>query len=136
MISPILIPLCSRGSVSPSQGSVFTGNNSGDKSIKVSLGTIPGKGSATVSFEVTINNPLSEPTLANQASVTGTNFSSVKSDNPGTPQIGDATIIFAQISPPIHGPGISQGGIAGLAILLGGAMVWVIRRRQIRGKTG
>jgi uncharacterized repeat protein (TIGR01451 family) len=123
------------GSVTTSQGSVSKGNSAGDKWVGVSLGVIPPAGTATITFEVTINNPLHVHQIANQAITTGTNFSAVKSDDPGTPQPGDPTIIDVQASPLDHVPGIPGisfwGGVA-LILLLGGAMIWVIRRRQIQ----
>lgn len=120
------------GSVTPSQGNVMKGNSPGDMAIIVSLGTIPGHGMATVSFEVTINNPIWDPVIANQAVVQGTNFATVKSDDPGTRKNGDPTIIYAKTSPPVLGPGLSQWGIAVFVLLLGGAIAWAIRRREIR----
>jgi uncharacterized repeat protein (TIGR01451 family) len=123
------------GSVITSQGSVSKGNSAGDKWVGVSLGVIPAGGTATITFEVTINNPLHVHQIANQAITTGTNFSTVKSDDPGTPQPGDPTIIGVQTSPLDHIPGIPGisfwGGVA-MILLFGGAMIWVIRRRQIR----
>ena len=133
--NPDANPTLVTGSVTKTQGSVLKGNSSGDKWVEVSLGTIAAGGTATVTFEVTINDPVREPYISNQAVVTGTNFSNVKSDDPNTSQPNDPTIINIKTSPPVPGPGISQWGIVAMILLIGSAMVWVIRRRQIRGET-
>jgi uncharacterized repeat protein (TIGR01451 family) len=119
------------GSVIANQGFVLKGNIAGDSWVAVSFGVIPAGGIATVTFEVSINKPLWEHQIVNQAIVTGANFSSVKSDDPGTDQPGDPTITQVKTSPPVHGPGVSLWGIMALAMLLGGSMIWMIRRKQI-----
>jgi hypothetical protein len=73
--------------------------------------------------------------VINQAIVTGSNFSSVKSDDPGTPQLDDPAIIQIKTSPPVYGPGVSTWGIVAMVVLFGGTIVWVIRRRRIRSGT-
>lgn len=82
------------GSVSTSQGSVTTGNGVGDTSVQVALGTLTANGgSATVSFRVTIADPLAEGILevSNQALVSGSNFTTRPSDDPRTAALDDPT---------------------------------------------
>ncbi|MBX3052028.1 MAG: DUF11 domain-containing protein [Caldilineaceae bacterium] len=81
-------------SVQTSQGTITTGNNPGDTGVIVSLGTIPGGQSATITFRVTIRNPLPAGVtqVANQAVVTGDNFPDVPTDDPDTPGADDPTI--------------------------------------------
>ncbi|HEY9075989.1 MAG TPA: sortase [Anaerolineaceae bacterium] len=58
-------------------GTVLSGNTTGDTTVAVSLGTISGGGgTGTVSFQVTIQNPLPAAvvTIPNSGWVTGTNF--------------------------------------------------------------
>lgn len=123
------------GSVTTSQGSVLKGNWTGDKSVEVSLGAIPTNGIAKVTFEVSINKPLRELEIANQGLIKGSNIFSGKSDDPGTLRPDDPTITPIQSSP--SSPGTSSwvwGGVA-VAVLLGSAMVWLMRRRLTRGET-
>jgi uncharacterized repeat protein (TIGR01451 family) len=122
------------GSVATSQGKILKGNLPGQKSVEVAIGTISAGGKATVTFTVTINKPLWVHQIANQAVVTGSNFPGVKSDDPGTQQPDDPTIIQVKTSPPVHGPGVSQWGIVAMIVLLGSAMVWVMRRKLIQSQ--
>jgi len=122
------------GSVTRTQGSILSGNNKGNKVVEVYLGTILPGGEAVVTFQVTIDSPLWELYIANQASVTGSNFDPIKSDDPGTQQKGDPTVTNIQSSPPLHGPGLSRWGIITLAALLGGAMIWITGRKQIKNR--
>jgi cytochrome c peroxidase len=122
------------GSVTNSQGTIIKGMFPEHNSVEVAIGTIPAGGKATVAFNVTIKYPLWERQVANQAILTGTNFSTVKSDDPGTTQLNDPTVTQIKISPPVQGSGVSSWGIMAMVVLLGGAMVWVMRRRLIRGQ--
>lgn len=83
------------GSVTTTQGTVTQGNTPGDTSVQVSLGAIPPEGSATITFQVTINDPLVPETttqVANQGRVTGDDFRDVLTDDPDTPAASDPTI--------------------------------------------
>jgi len=82
------------GTVSTSQGSVVTGNSGGDTSVQINLGTLPANGgTATVTFRVSIADPLAEGILevSNQAFVSGSNFTSQPSDDPRTAALDDPT---------------------------------------------
>jgi uncharacterized repeat protein (TIGR01451 family) len=83
------------GSVHTSQGSVTSGNASGDTSVGVNIGTVLGGGATvTISFLVTINKPLQGGLIQvrNQGVVTGDTGPAVPTDDPTTPTPGDPTI--------------------------------------------
>jgi uncharacterized repeat protein (TIGR01451 family) len=122
------------GSVTRTQGSVKKGNRPGDKTVEAALGTIPPGGAATVTFKVTINSPLYEFSVSNQATVSGSNFSPVRSDDPGTGKPNDSTITYIKMSDPVHGPGMSQWGVLGLVAVFAAAIVWMVRRRPGRNR--
>jgi uncharacterized repeat protein (TIGR01451 family) len=110
------------GSVTTSKGFVSKGNIAGN-TVEVMIGTVAPGEIVTVTFDVTINQPLWEPVVANQAVVKGANFPDIRSNITVTP---------IKTSPPVHGPGVSEWGILALITLLGGGMIWIIRRRQIQ----
>ncbi len=90
------------GSVSTSQGTVTSGNTPGDSSVTVTLGTIPGQGgSVTVSFRVTLNNPLPAGVtrVSNQGFVSGDNFVSEPTEDPATPADDDPTVTPLSAAP-------------------------------------
>jgi hypothetical protein len=64
-------------------------------SVNLNIGTLPAGESVTITFQVTINNPLS-PTnttqVANQGTVSGSNFGSIVTDDPDTGALNDPTI--------------------------------------------
>jgi uncharacterized repeat protein (TIGR01451 family) len=91
------------GSVLPSQGTVMTGNTTGDTMVVVNLGSIAPAASANVTFLATIKNPIYVSRVANQAIVTGSNFDPVNSDDPGTLTTDDPTLTDVQ------GTSIRQG---------------------------
>jgi hypothetical protein len=122
------------GSVTTNKGFVSKGNISGNL-VEVTIGSMLPNETVTVTFDVTINKPLWEAHISNQALVKGANFSSIKSDDPGTSSIpDDPTIIEVKTSPPVHGPSMSGWGIMTLVTLLGVALVWVMRRKQVRSE--
>jgi len=121
------------GSVTTTQGSVSIGNSISDRTVEVIIGNIPVHGIVTVTFRVTINQPLKADHISNQGLTTGVNFSDAYSDDPRTGEPNDPTVIEARPSPKILVPGLSYGGIMVLVVLTGGVMLWVMRRRkQIR----
>ena len=82
------------GSVSTSQGTITTGNNAGDSTVSVNLGTIPGNhGSATVTFKVTIDSPVPPGVteVCNQGIVSGDNINRQPTDDPATEVVNDPT---------------------------------------------
>ncbi|MCB9436277.1 MAG: DUF11 domain-containing protein [Anaerolineales bacterium] len=46
------------GSVTTTQGTIVLGNNGGDTTVQVDLGDLTGGSSATITFEVTVNDPI------------------------------------------------------------------------------
>ena len=64
-------------------------------SVNLNIGTIPAGESVTITFQVTINNPMS-PTnttqVSNQGTVSGSNFGAVLTDDPDTAAPGDPTV--------------------------------------------
>ncbi|NNF35012.1 MAG: IPTL-CTERM sorting domain-containing protein [Saprospiraceae bacterium] len=86
------------GSVTTSQGSVTTGNTTGDATVAVDIGTLASNGSITITYDVLVDiqNPGTELTC--QGSVTGSNFSTVNTDDPDTPAPDDATL--TPLTPP------------------------------------
>ncbi len=82
------------GSVMTSQGTV-TGGNAGAPPVTVDIGAIPGAGgSVTISFEVTINDPLPAGVtqLANQGVVSSNETPDQPTDDPDTPDPDDPTV--------------------------------------------
>lgn len=85
------------GSVQTSQGSITRGNKAGESTIGVDIGTLPAGGSVTISYRVTVNNPLPDGVrkLINQGVVTSnelnTNGRKVRTDDPDTTSGGDET---------------------------------------------
>ena len=82
------------GSVQTSQGAVTSGNTAGDTNPSIDIGTIPGGGaSVTISFLVTINNPLPAGVvrISNQGVAAPANGPAVPTDDPSTPTPGDPT---------------------------------------------
>ncbi len=81
------------GSVTTSQGTVTSGNAAGNTTVAVSLGTLPGGSSVSISFRVTINNPLpgGVSQVTNQGVVSSTQIPSQLTDDPDTLAQNDAT---------------------------------------------
>ncbi|MBN1189774.1 MAG: IPTL-CTERM sorting domain-containing protein [Dehalococcoidales bacterium] len=117
-------------SVTKTQGTVIQGNTAGDKKVEVNIGNIAAGASAIITFNVAINNPVYIITISNQATIKGTNISTRLSDDPDTDKAGDATTFKTMISKPPAAPGVSQWGIGIMAILFGGIMIGVVRRKK------
>jgi len=82
------------GSVTTTLGSVTLGNNPGNTSVLVNLGNlVGGHGTATITFRVTINNPLPAGVteISNQGFVSGSNFPSDPTDDPTNESYDDPT---------------------------------------------
>lgn len=89
------------GSVSTTLGTVILGNNPGDNSVSVSLGTLSPAQEATINFQVVIDDPLPPGItfLSNQGFLSGTELDPVPSDDPDTPQLDDPTITYLTVGP-------------------------------------
>lgn len=110
------------GSVTTTQGTVVLGNTAGDTAVQVTVGTLTSGGSATVTFEVTIDDPLPEgvTSIINQGTVSGDNFDSVVTDDPGTASSNDGTSnqVNRAPAPLTEIPTLAQWGLLLLALLL------------------
>jgi len=82
------------GSVTTTAGTVTTGNTAGDTVVVVNVGSIASGALVTITFDVTINDPLPAGTsfVANQGLVEGDNFVDRPTDDSDTPALNDETI--------------------------------------------
>ncbi|HEX6639996.1 MAG TPA: hypothetical protein VF215_02730, partial [Thermoanaerobaculia bacterium] len=83
------------GSVTTTAGSIVTGNNAGDSTVAVNVGTLAGSGgTVTITFRVVIDDPLPSGviTVSNQGTVSGTNFANVPTDDPAAGGATDPTV--------------------------------------------
>lgn len=84
------------GSVKTDHGLIASGTRPNSQELLVSLGSLAAHGGrAQISFQVRLQNPLSDRTIANQAFVWSTNLSEQASDDPRTPTLGDPTALTA-----------------------------------------
>ena len=88
------------GSVNTSRGSVTSGNESGEAAVAVDVGSLPGGGTATITFRVMVNRPFEGdlPQIQNQGQVTGTNIENTPTDDPDTPAPGDPTVTAVDLT--------------------------------------
>ena len=99
------------GSVTTTAGTVTTGNASGDTTVAVAIGTLPGRTTHVVSFDVTVGFvPEGVGTVSNQANVTSTELAAILSDDPGQPGATDPTL--TPVGPTSGGGGGGGGGEA------------------------
>lgn len=112
------------GSVTTTAGTVTTGNGAGDTSVAVDVGTLAGGGSATITFQVTINNPLPDGVqeVVNQGSVAGDNFSGVPTDDPSQGGTADPTGFPVAAGPVVTEiPTLGEAGLLAFLLLLAAA---------------
>ena len=85
------------GSVTATQGTILTGNTAGDTSVAVSIGSIAPTGAVTVTFRVTVNNPLPAgvESVINMGVVSGSNFADTDTNPATNPVVAwpDLTIV-------------------------------------------
>lgn len=94
------------GSVQTDLGAVTTGNNGGDATVAIDIGTLPGGGSQVdISFEVTINNPLPAgiTQVSNQGIVFSNELPDELTDDPDVPVLDDPTDTPIIAAPIIEG---------------------------------
>ncbi len=94
------------GSVTaPTGSSITSGNTPGNKTVNVNIGSIPVSGSVTITYKVTVNNPLPSGTtqLVNQGSVSGTNLPTTLTDDPSKPGAQDPTVVPLGANTPAPG---------------------------------
>lgn len=118
-------------SVTKTQGTVIQGNGTTHKTVKVNLGTIAQGATAGITFNVTVKSPVWVSQVSNQGTLTGYNFGTLKSDDPQTSTLSDATSLRIRSSPPVHGPGVSHWGIGVMVLLFGGIMIGLVRKKRL-----
>jgi uncharacterized repeat protein (TIGR01451 family) len=92
------------GSVTTTQGTVTTGNIAGDNSVAVNVGTLVDGGTATVTFDVVINNslPAGVTQITCQGTVTAPSLpTGVLTDDPTQPGPMDPTVIPVSAAPAV-----------------------------------
>ncbi len=89
------------GSVTTSAGTVAAGNGAGDTMVQVDLGTMTPSSTATVTFDVTIDDPFPSgvDVVVLQGIITSSELQPVATDDPSTSAEGDPTSI------PVFGTG-------------------------------
>ncbi|MEO8378379.1 MAG: GEVED domain-containing protein [Acidobacteriota bacterium] len=72
------------GSVTTTTGTVTSGNTAGNTTVAVTVGTLAANGTATIAFNVTIDNPLAPGVteVVNSGTVSGSNFPTEVTDDP------------------------------------------------------
>ena len=89
------------GTVQATGGEVFKGNGAGDGSVELRISELPAGASIIIAFQVRLVNPLPAGVtqVANQGITQPDGGSTVLTDDPDTPLVGDPTI--TPISPPL-----------------------------------
>jgi hypothetical protein len=124
------------GSVTTSQGVVTSGNNNGDTSVAVSVGTMNLFPAVTIQFAVTVNNPF--PFDVSQISCQGTvvsdTLTGLLTDDPNLPGASDPTTIpVVQMLPPASViPTLDEWGLLALTGALAGLGLTRLRRPGAR----
>jgi len=100
------------GSVVASQGTVTTGNTTGDASVEVTIGAIAAAANATVRFDAMIVTPLATGVtqLSNQGLVRAAGVPEVRTDDPTTATPGDPTVTPLAAAPDLV-ISINDGGV-------------------------
>lgn len=109
------------GTVVTSQGTILSGSTAGDTAVSVDLGTLPVGVTATVTFEVTLNDPVPDGVseITNQATLSGGNLEPMTS-NTTVDAVGERLQRM-----PI--PTLSTWGRAMLIVLLAAGALWRLR---------
>ncbi|MBI1742911.1 DUF11 domain-containing protein [Candidatus Acetothermia bacterium] len=81
-------------SIQTDDGDITSGQGDGNTSVRIEVGKIGAHSSVRLSFQIKINNPLASGVtrIATQGALNGTNFASLKSDDPDTPDEDDETV--------------------------------------------
>ncbi|HUP61918.1 MAG TPA: GEVED domain-containing protein [Thermoanaerobaculia bacterium] len=89
------------GSVTTSAGVVTMGNSAGNTSAGINIGTLLAGASATIAFDVVLDDPLASgvTTVSNQGTVSGTNFVNVLTDDPSVGGSADPTVTPVTLTP-------------------------------------
>jgi uncharacterized repeat protein (TIGR01451 family) len=121
-VTDVLPPGVTLSSATPSQGSC-----SGAPTVTCNLGTLGVNASSSIAINVDVNSTSTTGTIANVASVAGSEFDSDTVNNTATATV---TVLAA---PPV--PGVTFWGIMALAMTLSAGVFWSFfrtRRRRIR----
>jgi hypothetical protein len=124
------------GSVTTSQGVVTSGNNTGDTSVAVSVGTMNLFPAVTIQFAVTVNNPFpfDVTQVSCQGAVASDTLTGLLTDDPNLPGPSDPTTIpIIQALPPAAAiPTLDEWGLLALALALAGLGLTRLRRQGTR----
>ncbi|MFC1968741.1 DUF11 domain-containing protein, partial [Chloroflexota bacterium] len=126
------------GSVTTTQGTVTSGNGGGpDTSVGVDVGNMIDAATATITFKVTINDPLVPATtvqLENQGMVSGINVDDEPTDDPDTGTDDDPTV--TPVCPPPFATATNDGPYCvGDTITLTGGPGGEVLRTAVSGET-
>ncbi|HSH02305.1 MAG TPA: hypothetical protein VLL52_07280 [Anaerolineae bacterium] len=82
------------GTVQSATGTIVTGNNKGDTTVRITLGTIPAGSQINIGFQVTVNSPLPAGVtqVSNQAVVRSNELPTVLSNDPDVPTPNSPTV--------------------------------------------
>ena len=96
-------------SVTTTQGTVTSGNQAGDTEVVVNVGTIEDGGSVTITFEVTVDEALTEDVgeIVNQGFVSSDTLNGFPTDDPDTETLADPTITTVVVPEPASAPDIT-----------------------------
>lgn len=126
------------GSVQTSRGTVVSGNNGGDTSVTVNVGTLGHQAAATITFRVRVNSPVPAgvASVANQGFVGSNELPGVASDDPSTPEENDPTRTPVVAAPPVISPeAVPTAGELGRWMLTAGlflaSLLYLQRRRRV-----
>ncbi len=117
------------GSVTTTQGSIVTGNNPGDATIEVDIGSVTASGSVTITYDVVLANPFPAGVteVVNQALVNSTELPPGVSDDPDTPTPDDETVVPVNAEPDLTIVK-SDGGTTTTA---GGTIIYVLQYENV-----
>lgn len=89
------------GSVQTSSGTVTTGNGAGNSLVRIALTGLKPGATATAQFDVVVKSGIdpAQPTISTQATLSGSNFAPVPSDDPDTGTANDATSSTLDLNP-------------------------------------
>ena len=117
------------GSVTTTIGSVTIGNNGGDTMVDVNIGTIPANTTVTITYDVTINDPI--PTgvtdLTNQGLIESNETPDFITDDPSTGTVDDPTIVPVNAAPDL----VVVKDDGGVSANAGGTVVYTIGYNNI-----
>jgi uncharacterized repeat protein (TIGR01451 family) len=108
------------GSVATTAGTVTAGNGAGDVTVGVDVGTLAGGGSVTITFQVTVDDPLPSGVTqaSNQGTFSGGNVAPGATDDPDQPGTDDPTVIALGGTIPTEIPALGPWGLVALALAL------------------